>query len=146
MTSHDSAMQGSRSGSQTEVSGWAVGFIVMAAVLMITGGIFHFIEGLAAIINDDQFILGFNYAYDVSVSTWGWVHLVIGVVMALAGLALFSGAMWARMVAVLIAVLSAIVNFVFIPYYPIWSLVMLVICAGVIWAVIAHGGEMKEAQ
>lgn len=124
---------------------WAVGLVLFAAVFMIVGGIFHAIQGLAAVIDDQFFVVVNNYAYDLDVSTWGWIHLFGGIIVALAGFALFSGAVWARILAVLLVMGSAVVNFMYIPYFPLWSIVLLVIDGAIIWALLTYGEFFEEA-
>jgi hypothetical protein len=121
------------------VSGWAVGFVVFAAVMMMIIGAFQVIAGIAAIFEDDFFVLGPNYLYDVDVTAWGWIHLILGVVIFLAGIGVMAGATWARVVGIALASLSAIANFMFIPYYPIWSIVMIALDILVIWALSVYG-------
>jgi hypothetical protein len=122
--------------------GWATGFIVFAAVLMIMSGVFQALEGLAAIFENEFYVAARNYLYEVDVSAWGWIHLILGVVIALAGFGVLSGATWARVVGITLAVLSAIANFLFIPYYPFWSLLIIALDVFVIWALAVHGGKM----
>jgi hypothetical protein len=90
--------------------------------------------GIAAIARGSFFVKAPNYLYNVNITTWGWIHLGIGVLMALTGFFLFSGATWARAVGIALAVLSAIANFFFLPYYPIWSIVIIALDVFVIWA------------
>jgi hypothetical protein len=125
-------------------SGVAIGFSIFAATMMILIGSFHAIAGLAAIFEDTFYAATPNYIFEFDVTTWGWVHLILGIVVVIAGFALFSGALWARTVAVFIAVLSAIANFAFIPYQPVWSLAIIAINVFVIWALTAHGRDIVE--
>jgi hypothetical protein len=145
MAFQEGAFEGTTPRSTTEVSPWAVSFLILAAALMVIGGIFHFIEGQAAVINDDFFVVVRGYAFDMDVSTWGWIHMVGGVIVTLAGIALLSGALWARIVAILVVMASAMINFLTVPYYPVWALIMLVIDGGILWALIAHGRDLSEA-
>jgi hypothetical protein len=117
-----------------QASGWAVGGVAFAGFMMIMIGVFQFFQGLAAIINDQFFVVVPNYAYSVDVTAWGWIHLLIGVILILSGFFLFSGSAFARVVGVILAALSALANFFFIPYYPFWSLLMIAIAIYVIWA------------
>jgi len=113
--------------------GW--GLVVFAGVMMILLGCFHAVAGLTAILKDKFFVFTpGNYLISADVTTWGWIHLIAGVVVALAGVFVFSGAVWARAVGILLAVLSAIANFLFLPYYPFWSLLMIALDIFVIWA------------
>jgi hypothetical protein len=115
-----------------------MGFVVFAGAMMIMGGIFQFIQGLAAVIQDDFFVLTRNFAFDLDVTTWGWVHMVTGAVVVLAGFYVFTGNLAARMVGITIAILSGIINFFFIPYYPVWSLLIIAIDIGVVWALATY--------
>jgi hypothetical protein len=120
-------------------SGWAIGGLTFASVMMILIGIFQAFAGLAAIINDDFFVLTANYAFDLDTTAWGWIHLILGIVVALAGFALWGRKVWAATVAIFLAMLSAIANFFFIPYYPFWSLLMIALAVWVIWALTRPG-------
>ena len=124
-----------RSDAET-MSGWVTGAYAFAAIVMVIIGFFQILTGLAAIFEDEFFVLGQNYAFDLDVTAWGWIHLIMGVVVLAAGWGLFSRQTWARSVAVLLAVLSAIVNFFFIPYYPFWSLLMIALAVWVIWSLV----------
>ena len=80
---------------QAEQSGWAIGGMVFAASAMLIIGCWQAIMGLAAIIDDDFYVVTANYTFDLDTTAWGWVHLIVGVLVALAGLALFAGQTWA---------------------------------------------------
>ncbi len=121
------------------VSGFAVGGVMFAAVLMILIGIFQSIAGLTAIVDDDFYVLTQNYTFDLDTTAWGWIHLILGIVVLLAGIALFAGKGWAGVVALMLAVLSAVANFFFIPYYPFWTIVDIALAVWVIWALTRPG-------
>ena len=121
------------------VSGLSMGSALFAGVLLIMVGIFHFIAGLAAVIDDDFFVVGNQYAFEVDTTSWGWIHMVAGVIVALAGFAVLSGHIWARIFAIIIALASAVVNFFYIPYYPFWSILMIAISIVVIWGLATYG-------
>jgi hypothetical protein len=123
-------------------SGWAVGFILFAAIMMIMVGIFQALQGLVAIFENEFYVATRNYLFEFDATAWGWIHLLIGLLVAFAGWGLLSGRTWARMVAITLAVLSAIANFLFIPYYPFWSLLIIAVDVFVIWAIAAHGREV----
>jgi hypothetical protein len=129
----------------TEHSGAAVGWTIFAAAMMVLGGIFQAIAGLVAILNDEFYVVGAEYVFKFDVTTWGWVHLVLGVVILLAGLALFSGAVWARTIGVILAVVSAVAAFAWLPWYPIWAVLIIVADIFVIWALTAHGRDITAA-
>jgi hypothetical protein len=117
-----------------------MGGIVFAATMMVVVGIFQIFQGIAAIAQENFFVLGANYFYDVDTNVWGWIHLGIGVLLVLAGMALFTGALWARAVGIFIAAVSAIANFFFVPYYPLWALLIIAVDVYLIWA-IANAGR-----
>ena len=130
--------------TQAEVSGWASGAATFASVTLMLIGTFQVINGLTALFNDEFFITGERYTFKLDITVWGWVHLIVGVVALVAGFGLFTGAMWARVLAIMVAGLSAIVNFAFIPAFPLWALTIIVIDILVIYAVAAHGREIPS--
>jgi hypothetical protein len=127
-----------------ETPGWAVGFILFAAVMMIMVGVFQALQGLVAIFENEFYVPTRNYLFQFDATTWGWTHLLLGLLVAFAGYGLLSGKTWARTVAIFLAVLSAIANFAFIPYYPFWSLLIIALDVFVIWAIAAHGGSLRD--
>jgi hypothetical protein len=127
-----------------ETPGLAVGFILFAAVMMIMVGVFQALQGLVAIFENEFYVPTRNYLFQFDATSWGWTHLLLGLLVAFAGYGLLSGKTWARTVAIFLAVLSAIANFAFIPYYPFWSLLIIALDVFVIWAIAAHGGELRE--
>ncbi len=126
-------------------TGWATGLALFAGVIMIMLGIFQAIAGLAAIIEDKFYVVTPNYAYQIDVTGWGWIHLIVGVFVVLAGVYVLSGQLWARIVGITIAVLSALANFFFIPYYPLWALLIIALDVFVIWALATYRGERATA-
>ena len=101
-------------------------------------------SGLVGILENEFYLATRSYLFQFDATTWGWIHLLIGLLVAFAGWGLLSGRTWARTVAIILAVLSAIANFLFIPYYPFWSLLIITLDIFVIWAVTAHGGGLRE--
>jgi hypothetical protein len=132
--------------SQREPSGWAIGWTFFAAFMMIMMGFFQILNGLVALINNEFFVVGKEYVFKFDVTTWGWIHLILGIVVLLAGFGLFAGAVWARVVGVIIAVIAAIVGFAWIPYYPVWGIIFIAISIAVIWALTAHGRDVEQAR
>jgi hypothetical protein len=130
--------------AERETSGWAVGFILFAAIMMIMVGVFQALQGLIGIFENEFYVPTRNYLFQFDATTWGWTHLILGLVVAFAGYGLLSGKTWARTVAIFLAVLSAIANFAFIPYYPFWSLLIIALDVFVIWAIAAHGGSLRD--
>jgi len=127
-----------------EVSGGAPGFVVFAGVMLMLTGIFQAFAGLAAIIDDKYFVVVGNYAYDLDVTAWGWLHLIYGVIVAAAGWGVFGGATWARVVGITLASFSAIGNFFFIPYQPVWAILIIALDVLVIAALSAY--SPREAR
>jgi hypothetical protein len=126
-----------------EPTGW-VGWIVFAAVLMILAGTLNAIQGLVAVVNDEWVVWGNRANLYLDLTEWGWVHLVGGILVVLAGFGLLSGNVLARAVAVLLASLAIIANFLYIPAYPVWALTIIAINVFVIYALTAHGGELRR--
>ena len=122
-----------------------VGWIFFAGAMMVMLGSFHVIEGLVAVFKDEVFLVGRSgLVINVDYTTWGWVHIIGGLVIAGAGIALFTGRIWARTIGVIMAMVSAIVNITFLSAYPVWSAIMITLDVLVIWALTVHGGELRE--
>ncbi len=113
---------------------WAYGLAAFGGVLLTMLGLLQFLEGLSAAAKDDVFARTSNYVYSINLSGWGWIHMIIGAIAVAVGLCILYGQTWARAAGILIAVLSAVANFAFIPYYPWWSLLVIAIDVLVIWA------------
>jgi hypothetical protein len=136
----------SRAARGGETSGWAVGFVLFAAIMMIMVGVFDALQGLIAIFQNEFYAATRNYLFKFDATTWGWIHLIVGVLIAVAGWGLLSGRTWARVVGITLAVISAITNFLWIPYYPFWAILIITLDVFVIWALAAHGGELREPR
>jgi hypothetical protein len=132
----------SASRAREDSSGWATGFILFAGLMMIMVGIWQALEGLIAIFENEFYVATRNYLFQFDATTWGWIHLLVGLLVAFAGWGLLSGRTWARVVAITLAVLSAIANFLWLPYYPFWALLIIAVDIFVIWAIAAHGREV----
>jgi hypothetical protein len=125
-------------------TGW-VGWIVFAGVMMVMVGTFHMIEGLIALFKDEYYLVAKSgLTVEVDYTAWGWTHLIAGAIVFAAGLGLFAGQMWARVVGVILAVVSALLNFAFIAAYPFWSSIVIAMDVFVIYALTVHGREMKS--
>lgn len=119
---------------RSQSSSWAAdSAVIFAATMMVLVGVFQALEGLAAILNDQFFVVAPNYTYAVDVTAWGWIHLILGVLILLGGIFLFKGSSGAAIFAITLAILSAVANFLFIPYQPFWSLLIIGINIWVIW-------------
>jgi hypothetical protein len=121
------------------LSGWAIGALSFAASIMIVIGFFQVIAGLTAIFDDEFYVVTQNYVFDLDPTAWGWIHLLLGVVILFAGFGLFAGKTWAGVVALTLAMLTAVVNFFVIPYYPFWSILVIALSVWVIWALTRPG-------
>jgi hypothetical protein len=129
----------SAAGQTTTV--WATGFAMFAGVLMIVAGLWGVLAGIGAILNDEVFVTTPEYVYSFDITTWGWIHLVVGVLVAIAGVGVVQGATWAVVVGIALASLSLLINFAFIPYYPIWSILIIALDVAVIWALATYRRE-----
>ena len=121
-----------------ERSGVAVTFTALAGSTLMLAGFFHVIEGIIALVNDEFFVGPLKWVFEFDLTSWGLIHLLAGVVAIPAGIGLIAGAVWARTVAVVVTVLAVIANFLWVPYYPWWSLLFNVFDLFVLWAVIVH--------
>ena len=125
--------------SMEDVSGWAVGLTFFASLIMLLIGSFHIIQGLAAVLDDSFYAIRPGYALEVDVQTWGWIHMIGGMVVMVAGGLLLTGNIFARIIATLICLLSAVGSFASIPYYPVWSILLIALNIAVIWAIASYG-------
>jgi hypothetical protein len=138
------AMSDYRASSEQDVSGWASGGITFAAVVLGIVGTFQILDGLVAIFNDDFYLRTENYTFNLDVSAWGWIHLLLGILFVATAWGLYSGSTWAGATAIVVASLSAIANFMFIPYYPLWSILVIALNLWVIWA-LTRPGALRHA-
>jgi len=122
------------------------GFTVLAGMLMILGGLWGFFEGLVAIIHQSFYITQHNYTYQFNVHGWGWIHLILGVVIAAAGVCVLLGQTWAKLLGIVLAVFSGIAEFLFIPYYPIWSIIVITMDVFIIWALASSITRRHQAD
>ena len=125
-------------------SGGAVGLTMFASVILMVVGVFQSLAGLTAILNDEVFVTVEDYLLKLDTTGWGWIHLILGIVLFLAGLGLLQGQLWARTVAVILASLSAIANFLWLPIQPWWAIIVITLDIFVIWAVTVHGRDITE--
>ncbi len=125
-----------------QVTGW-VGWIYFAGFMMLILGILQMIAGLTALLNDQYYLVGRESLLVFDFTTWGWIHLLVGFVVTLAGTAVINGHFWGRLLAVFLAIISIVANFVFLPAYPLWSLTVIVIDILVIYALTVHGRETE---
>ncbi|MFF9624980.1 hypothetical protein [Streptomyces griseosporeus] len=113
---------------------WAAGLMTFAAVMLTLLGILDIFRGIMAIAEDDVFLTTRNYVFEFDLTGWGWIHLALGVVAVIVSIGLFQAATWARVIGVAIAGLVIIANFLSLPYYPVWSVIMITMSGFIIWA------------
>jgi len=127
-----------------EPTGWT-GWVAFASTMMILLGTFQAIEGFVAIFDDGYYgVTESGLVINVDYTVWGWTHLLLGVLIVIAGIGVLAGNLAARTVAVLLAGLSAIANLLFIAAYPVWSIIVITVDILVIYALTVHGREMKR--
>jgi hypothetical protein len=123
------------------VSGLAVGVTITAAIILMIGGVLHAMEGVVGLATNEFYVSTQNWIFKFDVTTWGWIHILVGIIAVLAGIGLFSGAVWARTLGVIVAAVSILVSFAWLPYYPVWAVVVIVFDFFVIWALTEHGRD-----
>ena len=121
----------------------AASLTALAGVLMVMLGGWWMLAGFVAIVNDDFYVVTQEWIFEFSTTSWGWTHLILGVVVFLAGLGVLSGAVWARTVGVILAVISGLVAFAWLPYYPVWGILFVTMSVLTIWALTAHGRDLS---
>jgi hypothetical protein len=124
-----------------------VGWIGFAGVLMVILGAVHAFQGLIGIFKDEYFLVTSNgLALKLDFTAWGWVHLILGVIVLVAGLCVMAGQMWARVVGVIVAAVSLLANVAFLAAYPLWSLIMIAMDIVIIMALTVHGSEIRPGE
>lgn len=127
-----------------EPSAWAAGWSMFAGVILIMVGCFQAIAGLVAIVNDEFYVIGHEWIFQFDATTWGWIHLILGIILLASGAGIFVGNVLARTVGVLVALGSAVVSFAWMPWYPVWAILIVALDVAVIWALTAHGRDITE--
>lgn len=126
-------------------SSWAVGYEVFAGVMLLVIGVLHAVAGIVGLVEDEFYVVGSEWVFEFDATTWGWIHLIAGIVIALAGIGIFTGNVLARTVGVVVAAISIVANFLWLPYYPVWSIIIIAIDIAVIWALTAHGRDLATS-
>lgn len=122
----------------------AVGWAAFAGIMLIIYGVVDVIQGIAALVNNEFFVITEEYVFEFNLTTWGWIHLIGGIILILAGAGIFGGSVLARTVGVIMAGLAIVWNFAWLPYYPVWSIIAIAIGVAVIWALTVHGRDITE--
>jgi hypothetical protein len=128
-----------RAGTGTGGNPWASGLTVFAALMMVVVGINQVFLGIAGVLEDEVYVPVSDYVYGFDLTAWGWFHLIFGVVLVGTGFAVLRGQAWARGVGIWLAVLNIVGNFVFLPYYPVWAILLIALDVAVIWGLAAVG-------
>lgn len=123
-----------RSSAEREWNPWAAGLSIFAGVLMVTVGVFQAIQGVIALVEEDFYVSVRDYMFRFDLTTWGWIHLIGGALVAVTGIFVIRGNLWARVLAMVLVGLSALANFTWIPYYPLWSTLIVALDILIIWA------------
>ena len=126
-----------------QVTGWT-GWVFFAGFMMIIMGALQAISGLTALLNNEWLVVGQERLLLLNFTAWGWIHLLLGIVVLIAGFYVMHGAVWARFIGVVLASLGLIVNLAYVNTYPIWSIAIIVIDILVIYSLTVHGGELKN--
>ena len=121
----------------------AMGLTMFAWIMMFMLGGWWIISGIVAIANDDFYVVTQEWIFQFSSTTWGWTHLILGVVVLLAGFFLFAGAVWARTVGVILAAISGLAAFAWLPYYPVYAILLVTLSLFTIWALTVHGRDLS---
>lgn len=122
--------------------GWAIFAGMMVTIL----GFFNVIDGLVALFQDEFFVPTQAGLLVFDITAWGWIHLIVGVVMILAGTAIFSGALWGRVVGIIVAALNAIAQMAFVSAFPVWSILIIALDVVAIYSLTVYGREAARQR
>ena len=131
--------------STQTVSPWAHGIAVFAGVVMIIGGAFQALEGLSGIVHDKYLVVAPSTIYAFDLTVWGVIHLLVGLALLVIGVSLLRGQTWARVAGIVVAVISAIVNFAFLPHSPWWAILIIAVDVLIIWALTTYLRQPEPA-
>jgi hypothetical protein len=131
------------SGQVAEPNGMALGITAAAALILMLAGVFGIIQGTVGLVDDDIYFLTNKWLFELNPTAWGWGHIVIGLVALGTGIGLFFGKIWAQVTAIIVATFSILANFAWLPYYPVWALLVITFDVFVIWAVTVHGSDFR---
>ncbi len=125
-------------------SGSTFGWTFYPAIMLVILGFLQIFTGLFGVIGNEVYVATEEYPLQLDSVTWGWIHLVVGALAMVVGFGLFAGRMWARTLGVIIAVVSALATFVWLPQFPLWGFAILAVNLLVIWALTVHGGDLVD--
>ncbi|MDH6124354.1 hypothetical protein [Kitasatospora sp. GP82] len=110
------------------------GLVLFAGVMMLVNGLLGILQGIVAVAKDSVYVTTQHYTFEFSLTAWGWIHIVWGLAIAAVGYGVIKGSSWGRVIAILVVSLGLALNFVFLPYYPLWSLVVIAIDSIILWS------------
>ena len=151
MTAPEQAAHSNRSSSSVapahgaDTAGWVVGLSLFAGILMVITGLFNAMEGVVALARNEIYVAGPRYIFAFDLTTWGWIQIILGILVLAAGVGVITGQLWGRVVGITIATLTILANFAFIHYYPIWSLLIIALNVFVIWALCVYDRDTAAA-
>ena len=125
---------------------WAQGISFFAGVLLIVGGGFQALEALVALVNDEFFVVAPNYIYSFDLTAWGWIHLLIGLAFVAIGICLLLGQGWALIAGIVVASISALIHFTWLPYQPFWAILLIAVDLLIIWALASARAQSRAAH
>ncbi|MBN9111970.1 MAG: hypothetical protein J0I34_24705 [Pseudonocardia sp.] len=114
------------------------GLVLFGGLMMILCGVYHALSGVSAILKDQVYLTTPNYTFEFDLTAWGWVHLILGVILIATGIAVVRGVTWGAIVGIALAGLSLVANFMFLPHYPLWSILIIAIDVAIIYALVAR--------
>jgi hypothetical protein len=126
-----------------QTTGWA-GWAAFAGVFLVIAGVLQAFEGLVALLRPTFYVVTDKGLAVLNYTSWGWIQIIIGVIVLAAGFAILNGQVWGRVVGVIMAGLSFIANLMFIETYPLWSIILMIVDALIIYALVVHGGELND--
>ncbi|MEV0532289.1 hypothetical protein [Kitasatospora sp. NPDC050463] len=124
--------------SVNRFSDWAPGLVMFAGVLMLLNGFMEVVRGIMAVADDDIFVTTPRYVFRFDLTGWGWIHIIVGALVAVVGAFVLMGAAWARYTGVFLTAVSALENFLDLPYFPLWSIVVIALDVFIIWALCVY--------
>jgi hypothetical protein len=113
----------------------AAGTSIGAGALLFTTAVLTVLQGIQALVDHRPLIIGSNYVYKFNATGWGWIHIATGIALGIVAIGLIAGAVWARITAIVMACISIVVMFMWLPYYPMWSVIVIALDVIIIWAV-----------
>ena len=135
---------GQSRGTATSPATMGVGIITAAAVVLILAGVMHAMQGVVGLATNEFYVVTSRWLSQFDVTTWGWIHVIVGLIGAGTGVAILSGASWGRILGVIVAAVSVIANFLWLPYYPLWGVIIIAFDLFVIWALIVSWQDIKN--